>query len=346
LWRHNRPQYPFFIRDIYQLANEQLPGRALSLDLIGIREATDKSSLIGDYLRHYEKLFAGLRDDAFTLIEIGVFHGASARTWEQFFSRAHIVGVDINPHCRSYASDRITIEIGSQNDPAFLHQLVTTYPPRVIIDDGSHQSYDVIFTFERLFPALQPGGIYVIEDLHFHLIEHEAERLRGGSPILAHDYVVNLVRDRLGSPVHVARLEGIRRYLVGAIDRIEIVGQAAFIHKRTDVDRLEALRVARPHVEAARDWNNWLSYSQKILEAGGGDSAAVDALRRSIELNNHPIVSYHRLSEALERMKDFDGAIDALEMAAVAQNDPGVVSELRNRIDRLRNARSSAGTQS
>jgi Methyltransferase domain len=321
------------------VANDQLSTALLPLDVIGIREATDKSSLIGDYLRHYEKLFANLRDEEFTFIEIGVFRGASARTWEQFFSRARIVGVDINPRCQSYASARITIEIGSQNDPAFLHRLVTTYPPRVIIDDGSHKSYDVIFTFERLFPALEPGGIYVIEDLHFHLIEHEAERLRGGSPILAHDYVVNLVRDRLGSSAHVARLEGIRRYLVGAIDRIEIVGQAAFIHKKADFDRLEALRGIRPHVEAAKDWNNWLSLSQKLLEAGGGDSAVVEALRRSIELNRHPIVTYHRLSEALERIKDFEGAIETLENAAlVAQNDPDMLSDLRNRIGRLRNA--------
>jgi hypothetical protein len=75
----------------------------LSLDLIGIREATDDSSLIGDYLRHYEKLFANLRDEEFNFIEIGVFRGASAPTWEKFFSGARIVGVDINPNCRTYA---------------------------------------------------------------------------------------------------------------------------------------------------------------------------------------------------------------------------------------------------
>jgi hypothetical protein len=321
------------------MANDPRSNHSLPLDLIGIREATDKSSLIGDYLRHYEKLFADLRDEPFNLIEIGVFHGASARTWEQFFSKARIVGVDINPHCRNYASERVTIEIGSQNDPSFLHHLATRYPPRVIIDDGSHQSYDVIFTFERLFPALEPGGIYVIEDLHFHLMEHEAERLRGGSPILAHEYVVDLVRDRLGSKSHVARLPGLRRYLVGAIDRIEIIGQAAFFHKKVDHDPLEALRIARPHVEFAKDWSNWLSYSQMVLEVGGDEAIVVEALRRSIELNRTPIVTYHRLAEALERMRDIDGAIDTLEKAmVVAQNDPNTLADLRRRIGILRSA--------
>src|ERR1700712_4674222 len=89
----------------------------LSLDVLGIREATDKNSLTGDYLRHYEKLFAHLRHQAFNFIEIGVFRGASARTWERFFTRANIVGVDIDPDCRRYATERVKIEIGSQNDP-------------------------------------------------------------------------------------------------------------------------------------------------------------------------------------------------------------------------------------
>jgi hypothetical protein len=327
------------IREPVAVANDQFSSASIPLDLIGITEATDKSSLIGDYLRHYERLFDNLRDDEFNFIEIGVLNGASARTWARFFSRAHIIGVDINAHCRSYASDRITIEIGSQNDPEFLHRLVTMYPPRVIIDDGSHQSYDIIFTFERLFPALEPGGIYVIEDLHFHLLEHEAERLRGGSPILAHEYVLNLVRDRLGSTAYVSHLEGIKRYLVGAIDRIEIIGQAAVFHKKADQNPLEALRAARPHVEAAKSWLNWLSFSQKLLEAGADQLAVVDALRRSMALNGNPLVTYHRLSEAQERMHDFDGAIETLENAIKSAHAlPNHIADLQNRLQRLRNA--------
>jgi hypothetical protein len=326
-------------KEVSAVASDHPSPVSIPLDLIGIAEGTDKSSLVGDYLRHYERLFEGLRDSEFNLIEIGVFNGASARSWERFFSKAHIVGVDINPHCRIYASDRITIEIGSQNDPGFLHRLVTTYPPRIIIDDGSHQSYDVIFTIERLFPTLAPGGIYVIEDLHFHLIEHEAERLRGGSPILAHEYVLDLARDKLGSATHSGRLAGVKRYLVGAIDRIEIIGQAAIIHKKADHDPLEALRVARPYVEAARSWNNWLSFSGKLLDAGADQAAVVEALQRSIELNKDPLVTYHRLSEAQERMHDPDGAIETLEKAIKTANaDPGQLTELHNRIQRIRNA--------
>src|SRR6266576_2946332 len=67
------------------------------LDWMGIAEGTDKSSLGGDYLRHYEERFGKLRDAELNLIEIGVLDGASLRMWVKFFSKAQIVGVDINP---------------------------------------------------------------------------------------------------------------------------------------------------------------------------------------------------------------------------------------------------------
>jgi len=320
--------------------NHQPMSDRLALDLIGIREATDKSSLIGDYLRHYESLFGAMRDDEFNLIEIGVFHGGSARTWERFFSRARIVGVDIDQNCRKYATERVIIEIGSQNDPEFLHHIASTYPPRVIIDDGSHRSYDIIFTFERLFPALQPGGIYVIEDLHFHLVETEAERLRGGSSILAHEYVADLVKDRLGNHAYVNRLEGIRRHLIASIDRIEIIGQAAVFHKKDQkAPPLDMLRSIRPHVEASGNWLNWFVFSQKLMAAGGDPLTVIDALRRSIALDGNIVIAYERLSDTLEQIRDFEGAIKALETAVSIKGvNPDLVISLQNRLRRLRDA--------
>ena len=308
------------------------------LDIIGIREATDKTSLVGDYLRHYENIFGAMRHEEFNFIEIGVLNGASARTWERFFSRARIIGVDIDPNCRRYTTDRVTIEIGSQNNPDFLHKIAAAYPPRVIIDDGSHQSYDVIFTFERLFPTLLPGGIYVIEDLHFHLLEHEAERLRGGSPILAHEYVVNLTRDLLGSEDYARRIEGLRGHLIRSIDRIEIIRQAAVIHKRAvSADPLATLIEILPHIEASNHWLSWLSYSQKLLAAGAAPPVVVSALKRSVSLNGTVVINRERLAEALERAGDIGSAIDALEKAtAIAGTNRSLTASIQERIQRLR----------
>jgi hypothetical protein len=53
------------------------------LDVIGVMEGTDKSSVVGlacDYLRHYDELFQKWRRDDINIIEIGVLGGASLRT--------------------------------------------------------------------------------------------------------------------------------------------------------------------------------------------------------------------------------------------------------------------------
>src|ERR1700689_2317154 len=124
------------------------------LDTIGILEGTDKTSLGHDYLRHYQRIFADIRNDPVQLLEIGIAGGASLRTWARFFPRATIVGVDIDAACRRFAGDRITVEIGSQGDPLFLAELARKYQPDIIIDDGSHLAGDILLTFDRLFPAL------------------------------------------------------------------------------------------------------------------------------------------------------------------------------------------------
>jgi cephalosporin hydroxylase len=138
------------------------------LDDIGILRGTDKSSLNHDYLRHYERILGHLRHEPITLLEIGVFRGSSLRMWEDYMTAARIVGVDIAPECIRYAGDRCEIEIGSQADHNFLDEIGQRRRPHVIIDDGSHMADHVILTFRTLFPHLRPGGIYIIEDLHFH----------------------------------------------------------------------------------------------------------------------------------------------------------------------------------
>jgi hypothetical protein len=42
----------------------------------------------------------------------------------------------------------------------------TTSNLGLVIDDGSHKSGDIIRSFLLFFPQLNPGGIFIIEDLH------------------------------------------------------------------------------------------------------------------------------------------------------------------------------------
>ena len=143
----------------------------VNLDVVGVLENTDKCSTVRigwDYLRHYERLFEDFRHQPVHLVEIGVFGGASLRMWKWFFPKAQLTGIDINPACRAHAEDRVTIEIGSQDDPDLLDRVCKDNAPMIVIDDGSHTSEHRIATFQHVFPLMAPGGIYVIEDFAVH----------------------------------------------------------------------------------------------------------------------------------------------------------------------------------
>lgn len=309
----------------------------LPLDYIGIEEGTDKTSLIGDYLARYERIMTPLKDAAFNFIEIGVLNGASLRTWERFLTRATLVGVDIDPKCSTYERDRIKIVVGSQDDPVLLHRLVADYPPLVIIDDGSHRSDHIIFTFERLFPLLLPDGYYIVEDMHFHLLEQDRDRLKGRSPSYATDYFLELARMHMGG-THVWRtLEGLNKYLIDAIDEIRFVPQAVIIHKKAPGAGLgERLPEIKTHVPQTADWLTWLALAMRLHENGYPDSDVIPALQRAAERNSGVGVIYERLSEALERSGDIAAASEALDRAiALSANRPDLIAVLNDRLGRL-----------
>lgn len=132
---------------------------------------TDKHEL-HSYTAIYTTYFDKLRDRTFDLIEIGIGGGAnkesgggSLRMWKQYFPKANIVGVDIFDKS-FFEEKRIKTFIGNQSDVLFLDALTEKYNFEVIIDDGSHMSYDVISSFLNLYPKMSSKGLYIIEDTH------------------------------------------------------------------------------------------------------------------------------------------------------------------------------------
>lgn len=136
-----------------------------TLNEIALECGTDKGSDIHDYCRKYEKYLPFSRSIPLNILEIGVASGASLNMWVRWFYNACITGIDINPACKRFESLRITVEIGSQTNEKFLHDVNTRNGAfDLIIDDGSHQNAHQILTFQTLFPLLKDGGIYVVED--------------------------------------------------------------------------------------------------------------------------------------------------------------------------------------
>ncbi len=102
------------------------------------------------------------------MLEIGVNHGGSLELWRKFFGpQATIFGIDISPECAERVTPPNQVRIGSQADPRFLRGVVEEMgPPDVVLDDGSHHASHQRISFDTLFPLLNDGGLYIIEDVH------------------------------------------------------------------------------------------------------------------------------------------------------------------------------------
>lgn len=136
-----------------------------TLDNIAISFGTDKSSEKHNYCVKYEKYLPFKRHEEINILEIGVLDGKSLLTWKEYFYRANILGIDINPDCKKYEEPRISVEIGSQDDGKFLSRTWQQYGPfDMILDDGSHMNEHVIYSFEHLWGSVKSGGVYIVED--------------------------------------------------------------------------------------------------------------------------------------------------------------------------------------
>ncbi|WP_271623676.1 hypothetical protein [Bradyrhizobium sp. CCBAU 11430] len=147
---------------------------------------TDKGDEIGDahgYTGFYSFLFEEFRHEPFTMVEIGLQHGngsldpnimvgrkvddiPSIKMWLEFFPNAEIVGCDIADFS-AFKMDRFRFERLDMGDAAALEHLANSLPPvKIIIDDASHAAYHQQLALAKLFPIVEPGGFYFIEDLH------------------------------------------------------------------------------------------------------------------------------------------------------------------------------------
>jgi hypothetical protein len=134
------------------------------------RHAGKVSDKWSSYVDVYADIFEPLRSDPVRILEIGIQNGGSLELLDSFFTNARLIlGCDVNPRCGDlvYRSDRISVIVGNSTLPDTISR-VRRHSERfdIIIDDGSHKSRDIVANFARYFPMLEPGGLYVVEDLH------------------------------------------------------------------------------------------------------------------------------------------------------------------------------------
>jgi hypothetical protein len=122
------------------------------------------------YFPVYDLYFAKFRNKKINLLEIGIQNGGSLEVWPDYFKNANVfVGSDIDLKCKhlKFKSKRVKLVIGDINKNITRKKITALAKGfDIIIDDGSHRSQDINKTLLFFYPYLNPGGIYLIEDLH------------------------------------------------------------------------------------------------------------------------------------------------------------------------------------
>jgi len=145
------------------------------------------------YFDVYHRVLAPYRGRPIKFLEIGIQNGGSAHMWRNYLgTQATVVGVDIDPQCRSLEAEGFEVWIGDQADPAFWQQLLEKHPSfDVVLDDGGHTMQQQIVTFNALFPALRNGGLFICEDTHTsYFPAHGGGLKRAGT---FHEFVKELI---------------------------------------------------------------------------------------------------------------------------------------------------------
>ena len=169
---------------VYTLNN--LDAIALSMN-----PGPDKRSDGHNYTKYYDRHFVPRRYEPLKVLEIGVWEGASLRMWQQYFPQAQIVGADNDiTRCIQPLPERVRLwEMDQSSAESLVNMAKELGPWDIIIDDGSHMPLHQVITFEELWPHLNAGGLYCVEDLH---VNYHAD----GSGLML-DYIGSVLQDDL-----------------------------------------------------------------------------------------------------------------------------------------------------
>lgn len=117
------------------------------------------------------------REYAQVVVEIGTWDGRSLRMWTEYFLNAKLFGLDLpKPFLPGSTmkpapqvdKSRVTLLHGDQSKRADLQRLIDAIgkPIDVFVDDGGHTMEQHQVTLGHVFPYMEVGGVYVVEDLY------------------------------------------------------------------------------------------------------------------------------------------------------------------------------------
>lgn len=114
----------------------------------------------------YDEVFCDIRQKAKSFLEIGVLKGQSLLAWRDYFPNASITGIDNDlGQCQVRNAERIEtfhVECGNALE---VRRWSEGRRFDVIVDDGCHNPLVQAAVWANLWPLINPGGVYVLEDI-------------------------------------------------------------------------------------------------------------------------------------------------------------------------------------
>ena len=121
------------------------------------------------YLNEYEDKLSQYQKLPIKFFEIGILNGGSLEIFSKYFLNAELIlGCDIDKKCKElhFVEPNIKLVVGDVNNEKIKNEIIRHAKFDIILDDGSHNSDDIVKTFCNYFNYLKNEGLYIIEDLH------------------------------------------------------------------------------------------------------------------------------------------------------------------------------------
>jgi predicted O-methyltransferase YrrM len=201
-----------------------------SLDKLFHFYGSDKANTIKEtnntghgYSNFYSKHFKNLKNKKINILEIGSYSGASAASFIKYLPDSKVFCFDINISNFKYSSKNISVyglDINNKKkvQKSFNHIFKINKFKNfdLIIDDGSHNLSDILFSFNYFFKYLKNGGTFVIEDFkhpNFYLYN------RNVKDILVDELLKKLKEKEFFKSKLINEED--QKYLMNSIDQIE-----------------------------------------------------------------------------------------------------------------------------
>lgn len=154
----------------------------ITLNEINLTHRSDKG-ITHNYLNFYEEVFAPLKNDSLSILEIGVLFGNSLKLWNDYFINSKIYGIDdfsqmdgqdfynhspvIKEQVFNNLSEynRIKILDFDCENVGLIYQNLKDMKFDIIIDDASHRLEQQKINYYNYQNYLKQTGIYICEDV-------------------------------------------------------------------------------------------------------------------------------------------------------------------------------------